>query len=293
MNPHPNPMQSRRYFLKTAAVSVTSLATLPLLSAFRSASDSRAPKSEPWDIWENHSPNSTTEPNYSFLAQLLNTHLSTPQNNPLQLAQFKYSQIKPQQLQDLINFNQQLANTQITDLNLNAQFAFWCNLYNSLTLQVVLQNWPVESIRNINISPGLFARGPWNAEIIEVQNQPLTLNDIEHRILRPIWKDPRIHYAVNCASIGCPNLQLWNSQTLQNDLNNAAISFVNSSRGVSVQNQQITVSKIYSWYIEDFNNDEQGVLQHLKQYAKPELASELNSINKLHNSDYNWDINSV
>jgi Protein of unknown function, DUF547 len=65
----------------------------------------------------------------------------------------------------------------------------------------------VASIRDIAISPGLFSVGPWGRKLIEVEGEPLSLDDIEHRILRPIWRDPRLHYAVNCAALGCPNLR--------------------------------------------------------------------------------------
>ena len=92
-------------------------------------------------------------------------------------------------------------------LNRAEQQAYWINLYNALTVQVILDHYPVESIRDIDISPGLFADGPWGKKLVTIEGEAVSLDDIEHRILRPIWKDPRIHYAVNCASIGCPNLQ--------------------------------------------------------------------------------------
>ena len=72
---------------------------------------------------------------------------------------------------------------------------------------MVLEHYPVKSIRDIDISPGFFASGPWGAKLATVEGEKISLDEIEHRILRPIWKDPRIHYAVNCASLGCPNLQ--------------------------------------------------------------------------------------
>ena len=87
------------------------------------------------------------------------------------------------------------------------QRAFWINLYHALTVRVILSHYPVSGIREIDISPGLFARGPWDRKLIPVEGVELTLNDIEHRILRPIWRDPRVHYALNCASLGCPDLR--------------------------------------------------------------------------------------
>ena len=95
----------------------------------------------------------------------------------------------------------------ISSYNRVEQKAYWINLYNGLTVDLVLSRLPLESIRDVNISPGLFVRGPWGAKLLTVEEERLSLDDIEHRILRPIWKDNRVHYAVNCASLGCPNLQ--------------------------------------------------------------------------------------
>ncbi|MDA8001883.1 MAG: DUF547 domain-containing protein [Alphaproteobacteria bacterium] len=283
-------MIRRRHFLQSAVA----VAALPALAAFRSASDSRAPKSELWPVWQTHNPDAapSAEPDYQTLARLLDKYLAPP-DDALRLARFNYNEVSAQEGDELVRFNQELGAVNVNDLNKNQQFTFWTNLYNSLTLQVVLQHWPVDSIRDINISPGLFARGPWNAEVVTVLDENLTLNDIEHRILRPIWNDARIHYAVNCASVGCPNLQLWNSQTLERDLDAAAAQFVNSPRGVDIQSREVTVSKIYSWYVEDFDSDEQGVLRHLRRYAQPRLDSDLAEINQLHDSDYDWNINSA
>ena len=93
-----------------------------------------------------------------------------------------------------------------TSLTQNAAFAYWANVYNALTVEIVHKAFPVASIRDIGGS--LLARGPWRTKVFEVAGQSLSLDDIEHGILRPIWRDARVHYAVNCASIGCPNLAM-------------------------------------------------------------------------------------
>ena len=88
------------------------------------------------------------------------------------------------------------------------QKAYWINFYNALTVQVVLEAYPVESIRDISDSflGGLMFSGPWEDVVAQVAGLDLTLDNIEHSILRPIYRDNRIHYGVNCASLGCPNL---------------------------------------------------------------------------------------
>ena len=121
----------------------------------------------------------------------------------------------------------------------------------------MLSHFPLASIGDINISPGLFVRGPWGAKILTVEGEKLSLDDIEHRILRPIWKDNRVHYALNCASLGCPNLQptAYTSENSEALLDNGARDFINHPRGVSIQKGKLQVSSIYVWFQEDFGRD--------------------------------------
>ena len=105
-----------------------------------------------------------------------------------------------------------------------------------------------------DIDRGLFfADGPWGRKLFTVEGVPVSLDDAEHRILRPIWQDPRIHYAVNCASIGCPDLwpEAYESFNTDRILDQAAVNFINSDRGVKIEGGRMTVSKIYEWYDED------------------------------------------
>lgn len=173
------------------------------------------------------------------------------------------------------------------------QFCVWANLYNALTLQVVLARFPVRSIRDIKSSP--IALGPWKDKRLSVQGVRLSLDDIEHNILRKQWRDPRVHYAVNCASIGCPNLPRrgWRSESLDGDLNVAARAFINSPRGVRVTRaDQVRVSSIYQWFKLDFGNTDAGILAHLRQYATPALLAQLVNA-RIGGHDYDWSINAA
>lgn len=173
------------------------------------------------------------------------------------------------------------------------QFCAWSNLYNALTIQVVLSRFPVRSIRDIRPNP--IAVGPWKEKRITVGRERLSLDDIEHNILRKQWREPRVHYAVNCASIGCPNLgrRGWRSESLEADLDVAARAFVNSPRGVRVVRAgQVRVSSIYQWFKVDFGNNDAGVLAHLRQYAAPALAAQLNNA-RIVGHDYDWTINAI
>lgn len=169
-------------------------------------------------------------------------------------------------------------------------FAFWANLYNAVTVDVIVARYPVRSIRDIR-SEGLSLKGligPWQTKRVTVEGRRLSLDDIEHGIMRPTFRDARVHYAVNCASIGCPNLlpRAWRAATLDADLDAAARAYVGHPRGVRVTTQGLRLSSIYRWYAEDFP-DLRG---HLLQYAPAASATAIRSAPIL-GYDYDWSLN--
>lgn len=180
-------------------------------------------------------------------------------------------------------------------------FAYWANLYNALTLKVILDNDPVKSIRDIaSTGTGLFDlkaySGPWRTKRISVEGKELSLDNIEHGIMRPTFKDPRVHYAVNCASIGCPNLMAkpWTASSLEEDLDNAARDYINHPRGVSVSDGgAITVSSIYSWFQDDFGGTKAGVIDHIRKYAEPGLKEKLEGKQGYNDHTYDWSLNGI
>ncbi|MGQ0531708.1 MAG: DUF547 domain-containing protein [Caulobacteraceae bacterium] len=180
----------------------------------------------------------------------------------------------------------------------NEAFAYWANLYNAVTLQTVLENYPIRSIRDVRsrtLDPrGLI--GPWRTERVRVEGRRLTLDAIEHDILRPTFGDPRVHYAVNCASIGCPNLptRAWRAATLDQDLDAAARAYVNHRRGARFDaNGRLEVSSIYNWFARDFGGSPNGVLAHLRTYAAPALSERLRSTRVVAGHSYDWSLNDV
>ncbi|GMV63715.1 MAG: DUF547 domain-containing protein [Parvibaculum sp.] len=175
----------------------------------------------------------------------------------------------------------------------NEAFAFWVNLYNALTVEVVVDHYPVASIRDIAISPGLFSTGPWGKKLATVAGRELSLDDIEHGILRPDFGDSRVHYAVNCASAGCPDLAAspYAGAELDAMLDSAARAYVNSPRGARVEGGKLTASGIFKWYMKDFGGTEEGVLAELRKYAGPDLAAALENVSGVASYDYDWSLN--
>ena len=169
--------------------------------------------------------------------------------------------------------------------------AYWANLYNAVTIDVVADNHPVSSIKKIG--GGLFSSGPWKKDLVTVRGEDLSLDDIEHDILRVRYPSPLVHYMVNCASVGCPNLQprLWRGETLDADREAAARAFVNSPRGVRVDGDRIAVSSIYDWFQADFGGTKSAVIDHLRDYAEPGLEAELDGARRYDSHSYDWDLN--
>ena len=111
--------------------------------------------------------------------------------------------------------------------------------------------------------------------------------------MRPIWRDPRIHYAVNCASVGCPNLlkQAYTGATLETMLNRAARGYINSPRGVRFDGKEIIVSSLFDWYAGDFGGSPRRILTHIRKYADPVLADRLAGATEFSDYEYDWALN--
>jgi len=182
------------------------------------------------------------------------------------------------------------AELDIEALNEGEQFAAWSNAYNALTVQHILGRYPVKSIRSGYIS------GPWKRVKMNVGGRNISLNDIEHEVLRVEWDEPRVHYAINCAAYSCPNLQpkAWEAVTLDADLDAAAGAYINNPRGVTVRkNGTLSVSEIYKWFDEDFGGSKAAVIEHLLAHAKPDLAAQIEANPKITDYEYDWALNDV
>lgn len=201
-----------------------------------------------------------------------------------------YKAIKTRVAAELKAYVKALEAITITEYPRDEQFAYWVNLYNAATVQVIIDNYPLESIRDI----GLLGQGPWKDKILKVEGKSLSLDDIEHGILRPIWKDVRIHYAVNCASIGCPNLALkaYRADTLEEMLEEAARAYINHPRGFNRIDGQLIASNIFEWYQSDWGGEE-DVLAHARKYAADETAALLKDATAIDAYDYDWSLNDI
>ncbi|WP_069470541.1 DUF547 domain-containing protein [Candidatus Marithrix sp. Canyon 246] len=243
-----------------------------------------APQARLMPFWNHSNGANKVKINHNAWQQILNGYLIASDINRFNYAALKANKRNRNKLNAYIRSLEAINPRRYSK---KVQKAYWINFYNALTVKVVVDNYPISSIKKI----GWFGRGPWNNKYVTVLGKKLSLNNIEHNILRPIWRDNRIHYAVNCASLGCPNLAAtaYTSANTESLLNNAAINYINHTRGVQFKGRKLVISRIYQWYQVDFRN----VKQHLIKYAKPQLAKRLRNYRGSFNYDYNWTVNQL
>jgi hypothetical protein len=175
-------------------------------------------------------------------------------------------------------------------MNRSQKMAFLINAYNAFTIELILQNYPVDSIKDIG---GWFS-SPWKKEFFTLLGKKRTLDWIEHKMLRPKFKEPRIHYAVNCASVGCPRLrdEAYNDKMLELQLQEQEKVFLQdtSRNRIDKDKQELKVSKIFDWFDEDFENLRSYLANQLTQ--DKQLRSQiLQQKWDIEYTDYSWKLN--
>ncbi len=234
-------------------------------------------------------PKSTRTIDHSAWERLLKAHLSPGKDG---LNRFDYASLKARGLGDLKKYVKRLQGVDPAKLSRDEQFAFWTNLYNAKTVEIVADHYPVKSIRDIRLSASLYP-GPWREKVLSVSGVSLSLDDIEHAILRPIWRDPRIHYVVNCAAVGCPNLasRAYTGSALEEMLEKAAHAYINSPRGVRFNGGRSVFSSLYDWYGQDFGGSAPRILAHIRKYAGPVLTDRISGVTQIVDYEYDWALN--
>lgn len=190
----------------------------------------------------------------------------------------------------LDQYLQVLENTDPERLSRNEQFAFYVNAYNAWTIKLILGAYPgLKSIKEL----GSFLSTPWKKKIARIGGEVLTLDAIEHDILRKQFKDPRVHFAVNCASKSCPPLrpEPYQGNILNRQLDEMAAAFINDPSFNTLEGNTLRVSSIFKWFGEDFNSDIPGYfLKYAREDLKKRLEANRNKI-IIRYLDYDWSLN--
>ncbi len=282
-------MASNTSCSRITAKAITLVAGLGALIVLASSAEAR-PKAELWPRWNVHNELSEMAPDHSIWNDFLEAYTHHLDGGA---TCFDYRAVRAPDHAVIDAYIGYLEGFPVSKTQRDHQLSYWINLYNAVTVRTVLRHYPVNSIRDINISPGWFASGPWGAKLVTVEGHDLSLDDIEHRILRPIWRDPRIHYALNCASIGCPDLApyAYMAGNIDNSLDRAAQSFVTHSRAATSSGTDVRLSSIYKWYREDFGGDDQAVLGHIRHHAQGDRRDDLDGASRIRGYDYDWSLN--
>ncbi|MAA48831.1 MAG: hypothetical protein CMP83_01575 [Gammaproteobacteria bacterium] len=271
------------------AITRAGLLLIALLAPYSIA----APKSELWPYWSAYQSQSSIKVDHQIWQALLSRYVLLSDDGIHRVAYGEFDETAKAKLREYLDAMSHIAPTQ---LNRDEQLAYWINLYNAQTIQVVLDHPRKKSI--LSMGP-FFSLGPWDEPYLTIENKPVTLNDIEHRILRPIWQDHRLHYVLNCASIGCPNLSqtAYRATSIAQQMADAQIAFLQHPRAISFTDRgELQLTSLFDWYLADFAPDVFGLLAYLA-VQRPDLAADLaamagNADAKI-NYVYDWDLNVV
>lgn len=272
-------IKSVRYF-------ITFILCLMFVSSLQAA-----PSANLWNYWDKSNPKSTEVIDFKPWQTFLDTYVIKEKNQTY----VRYAKVTDSDKAKLDKMIKNYASLNILNYNRNQQLAYWINMYNMLTIQTILQHYPVKSITDIDKSWFGFSK-VWDQKVVKIKDKELTLNDIEHRIIRPIWHNPRVHAAVNCASISCPNLstEAYQGSKIDKQLNNAFSNWVNSPKGVEFKNNKLYLSEIFKWYGSDFGNQDQMrkfIANYLKNNGIKQALIDKN--NTIYFKNYNWNLNQI
>jgi len=162
----------------------------------------------------------------------------------------------------------------------NQQLAYWINAYNAFTVELILQHYPLKSIMDLD--------KPWDRKFIKLGSLTYSLNQIEHEIVRPQFKDARIHFALVCAATSCPKLlnQAYTESQVQAQLDRQTRYFLNKSGKNQLSTNQVAISQLFNWYGDDFKT-KGSIIDYLNQYATVKIDPQA----KVSFTEYDWSLN--
>lgn len=251
---------------------------------------------ELWEYWKQSDEYNQNRINYEFWEYILNKYV-VKRNDGLQVV--KYASFTREDRIALQQYLRQLSHYPITSYSRNAQLAYWLNLYNAQTIYMVVRNYPIKSVKKLNISPGTFNGGPWDKKAFIIEGNAVSLNNIQHNILRPIFGDDKIFYGLNNGSISAALLQdkPFTAQNVETMLDRMRETFISESAGVQITEKgDLKLSSMYKWFLYDFASDEATLLDYLRKYAKGSRKSQLEEFNLEKNKiiySYNWKLNDL
>jgi hypothetical protein len=203
----------------------------------------------------------------------------------------------------LDRYIQQLAQTNPDGIaSKEARLAFWINVYNAHTLKLICDNYPVRSINDLHgrgfALRRVLKRTVWDRPLATINNRKMTLNEIEHKIIRPMFKDPRIHFVLVCAANSCPPLrsEAYEGDKLDAQLNDQGSRFLTdaSKNSFDTEKKAARISMIFSWFAQDFGGTNEAVMTFISQFLPEDVASRIKADPgrwEVRYKEYDWSLN--
>jgi len=229
--------------------------------------------------------------------QLLKKHVVNIQQGSATQVDYLGMQEDHSQLKQYLNALSEVSTSTFQEWSKSQQLAFLINAYNAWTVELILTEYPnLESIKDL----GSFFSSPWQQDFIPLLDKTRSLDNIEQDLIRANFQEPRIHFAVNCASIGCPALraEAYQSDQLEAQLADATNLFLSDSSRNRLQGDALRISKIFKWYQDDFEH-QQTLAQFLVKHAPALKLTEqqqqavLSDNIEIEYLDYNWSLNKI
>lgn len=225
----------------------------------------------------------STPPSHQLWDQLVRAHVKP--DGSVNYKGFIQDKSKLEQYLKLISDNAPDRKTWSKD----EQMAYWINAYNAFTVKLIVDNYPVKSIRDLGPTLKIpLIKDVWHYKFFKIGGEESSLDEIEHSILRKEFDEPRIHFAINCASVSCPPLlnEAFVAEKLEAQLTKVATTFINDPTRNKITADQAQVSSIFSWFKGDFTK-KGTLIDFLNLYSKIKIKATA----KISHLDYNWNLN--
>ncbi|MCB0847614.1 MAG: DUF547 domain-containing protein, partial [Bacteroidetes bacterium] len=172
-------------------------------------------------------------------------------------------------------------NPPATSWSKNKQLAYWINVYNAFTVDLIVRNYPLKSIQDLN--------EPWKTRFFKIGTRDLSLNEVENEIIRKQFNDARIHFAVNCASVSCPALlnRAYTEANLDSQLDRQTRSYINNPIHNTITSRKAEVSQLFNWYEDDFKKETGSVRAFINKYSEQKIGEKV----KIEFREYDWGLN--
>lgn len=225
----------------------------------------------------------TNPPSHQIWDQLVKSHVKS--NGLVNYKGFIQDKAKLEQYLKLVSENAPDRKT----WSKNEQLAYWINAYNAFTVKLIVDNYPVESIQDLGPKLKIpLIKDVWHYKFFKIGGVESSLDEIEHSILRKEFDEPRIHFAINCASVSCPPLlnEAFVADRIEAQLTKVATTFINDPTRNKITPDQAQISSIFSWFSGDFTK-KGTLIDFLNLYSKVKIKPSA----KISHLDYNWNLN--